>query len=183
MSQVELIFGLIGLATGLFALSCLLWSVLVPKKRLWPPTSARSDWIVWPVTFAHFGSVVVLAILGWGDFAAPLWLRVGLGGVMLILGHMLMIPSVRRFGYDKTSGADDGLVTQGLYRWSRNPQYVGDILILLGWCVLSVAPLAACVALVGIAVFIVAPLAEEPWLEAKYGHAYRQYKSTVRRFV
>lgn len=102
---------------------------------------------------------------------------------MLLLGHLLMMPSVRRFGYAKTSGAADGLELTGLYKWSRNPQYVGDILILLGWVVISAAPLAAGVAMVGIAVFVIAPFAEEPWLADKYGAAYDAYRKRVRRFV
>lgn len=174
----------IGLTTGVFALSALIWSAVFPAKRLWPPHGeTRSDWIVWPVTFAHFGAVVWLAVAGWGGWDWPLWLRYGGGGLLLIVGHALMMPAVRDFGYAKTSGASDGFVEGGLYRYSRNPQYVGDIAILLGWVVLSASSLAAMVAALGVAVFIVAPLAEEPWLETQYGEAYRSYRTRVRRFI
>lgn len=174
----------VGVLTGGFALVALAWSARFPSRGIWPPRDGkRADWIVWPVTFAHFGAVVWLAIAGWGGLDWPLWLRFGAGGALLILGHGLMMPSVRNFGYDKTSGASDGLVLGGLYRYSRNPQYLGDIAILLGWVVLSAAPLAALVAVFGVAVFLVAPLAEEPWLEAQYGADYRDYCARVRRFV
>lgn len=32
-------------------------------------------------------------------------------------------------------------------------------------------------------VFVVAPLAEEPWLEEQYGEKYRGYRGRVRRFL
>lgn len=101
----------------------------------------------------------------------------------LVIGHLLMIPSVVRFGYGKTSGDAGGLETRGLYQVSRNPQYVGDMLILVGWVLVGMVPLAAVVAGLGLIVFLIAPLAEEPWLAARYGDPYLKYKQTVRRFV
>ena len=82
-----------------------------------------------------------------------------------------------------TSGDATGLVTNGLYRWSRNPQYVADMAILIGWAILSASLWALPVLAIGIAVLAIAPLAEEPWLEEVYGEQYRIYKQTVRRFI
>ena len=81
------------------------------------------------------------------------------------------------------SGEATGLRTQGLYRYSRNPQYVADVLILCGWLILSASAMALPVAVFGILVLVIAPLAEEPWLAEKYGQQYDVYRSSVPRYI
>ena len=88
-----------------------------------------------------------------------------------------------KIGMAATSGEATGLVTSGLYRWSRNPQYVADMAILIGWGVLSASLWTIPILAVGLAVLVIAPLAEEPWLEEVYGEQYRSYKKIVRRYL
>jgi protein-S-isoprenylcysteine O-methyltransferase Ste14 len=86
-------------------------------------------------------------------------------------------------GLENTYSSDDGLVTSGLYRYSRNPQYVASILAFLG---LGLAAASADVALLcafAIGVYVLLPLAEEPWLERTYGASYRRYKQRTPRFL
>lgn len=76
------------------------------------------------------------------------------------------------------------LVVSGLYRFSRNPMYLGMALILIGWAIWLAQPLT----LLGAAVFAVLIEAlqirpEEAALEAKFGDAYRAYKKRVRRWI
>jgi protein-S-isoprenylcysteine O-methyltransferase Ste14 len=75
------------------------------------------------------------------------------------------------------------LHTSGPYRFSRNPQYVGDMLMAIGVVVGFDSRLAAIAAVGGIACLLYAPLAEEPWLEAHYGNAYRDYARHTPRYV
>lgn len=76
------------------------------------------------------------------------------------------------------------LVTGGLYRYTRNPMYLGLTLILLGvWFLLGTAG-----ALLPIAVFIWIIQegfirGEERFLDAIFGEEYRGYKSRVRRWI
>ena len=74
-------------------------------------------------------------------------------------------------------------MTEGLYRHTRNPQYLGDIAILLGWIVLSASVWAIPETIGGIIAFILTPFAEESWLEDVYGANYRAYRDTVLRFL
>ena len=60
-----------------------------------------------------------------------------------------------------TSGEASGLKTDGLYSWSRNPQYVADILILIGWGILAASLWSLPVLAIGLAVLLVAPFAEQ----------------------
>jgi len=89
---------------------------------------------------------------------------------------------VAAFGIDQTGGATGTLRTTGLYRYSRNPQYVADIVMIIGWLLLSASYVAIPLGVVGILVLATAPLAEEPWLSEQYGDEYDTYVTRVRRY-
>lgn len=76
------------------------------------------------------------------------------------------------------------MVTSGMYRVSRNPMYLGMLLLLIGWAILlgSLSP------------FLIAPLFvlvinhqqirhEEVVLLDKFGQEYKEYKEKVRRWI
>lgn len=76
------------------------------------------------------------------------------------------------------------LVVSGLYRFTRNPMYLGLALLLLAFVVrLSVWP-GVIVVLLFVAYmnrFQIRP--EEDALEARFGEAAREYRRTVRRWI
>jgi protein-S-isoprenylcysteine O-methyltransferase Ste14 len=76
------------------------------------------------------------------------------------------------------------LVTDGFYRYTRNPMYLGLTLTLIGvWLLFgTLSPLLALVAFVWIITrnFI---RGEERFLEELFGEEYRSYKRRVRRWV
>ncbi len=76
------------------------------------------------------------------------------------------------------------LVTGGLYRYTRNPMYLGMTLVLLGMALLlgsvtALAPVAGFVAIIHRR-FV---LPEEAFLEQAFGQAYLDYKLRVRRWL
>ncbi|HTN49254.1 MAG TPA: isoprenylcysteine carboxylmethyltransferase family protein [Burkholderiaceae bacterium] len=76
------------------------------------------------------------------------------------------------------------LVTSGVYRFTRNPMYVGLTLVVLGWATFlcSALALAGPVAFVlYIGRFQIAP--EERVLSEKFGASYAEYSSQVRRWL
>ena len=76
------------------------------------------------------------------------------------------------------------LVVHGLYRYMRNPMYVGVLLVIAGQAILrrswQTMEYAAVVALV-FAGFVV--VLEEPLLRSQFGAAYSQYCSEVPRWL
>jgi protein-S-isoprenylcysteine O-methyltransferase Ste14 len=78
----------------------------------------------------------------------------------------------------------DALVTDGPFRFRRNPIYLADVLILLGlaeltknfWLVLGAIVFAILVTWLAI-------LPEERHLLKKFGDAYADYKSRTRRWI
>ena len=75
------------------------------------------------------------------------------------------------------------LMTPGPYALTRNPMYLGELSLWLGWAVLygSIPVLIGFAALV-VMVGVLAPR-EERALEAKFGEVYRRYKARVPRWV
>ena len=76
------------------------------------------------------------------------------------------------------------LVTSGIYQYSRNPMYVGLVLVLFSWALY----LSHFLAFVLLPIFIlymtrfqIQP--EEQMLAQKFGKAYQTYKAKVRRWV
>ncbi len=76
------------------------------------------------------------------------------------------------------------LVVRGLYRYVRNPMYLGVLLVVAGWAVYS---RSAGVVQYGLAVWVVAHLfvllVEEPMLRHRFGVSYEAYCRAVRRWL
>jgi len=76
------------------------------------------------------------------------------------------------------------LVTAGIYGYSRNPMYLGVLLILIGWAVYLGNVLSGLCAL-GFVAYIsrFQILPEERLLQEKFGEDFLAYKSAVRRWL
>lgn len=75
------------------------------------------------------------------------------------------------------------LVRVGLYRYSRNPMYIGVLLILLGWAMaFGGRTLWLYAAGVAIAFHLRVVLGEEPWLAGTHGEAWSAYQERVPRW-
>ncbi|MEM7523021.1 MAG: isoprenylcysteine carboxylmethyltransferase family protein [Pseudomonadota bacterium] len=78
----------------------------------------------------------------------------------------------------------DALVTEGPMRYSRNPIYAADVVILIGWGLSLGAALAFI--LIPAFVWIIEKRfieAEEARLEAAFGAAFDEYRQRVRRWI
>ena len=76
------------------------------------------------------------------------------------------------------------LVVRGLYRFSRNPMYVGVLTVILGWAAFFRAPvLVAYAALVAACFQAFVVLYEEPHLRRVFGEEYAAYSSRVGRWL
>lgn len=76
------------------------------------------------------------------------------------------------------------IVTDGVYRWTRNPMYLGFELLLLGLAVSQQSMFGLLVtALSGsfLHLFQIAP--EERWLSKQFGAEYDAYRKRVRRWL
>ncbi len=110
------------------------------------------------------------------------------GAVLPLLGLVIIAPVLMRFRragtpFDVRKRAS-ALITDGPYRFSRNPSYVALTLLYVG---LGVILNNAWVLLLVIPVLLVmhfgVVLREERHLEAAFGEEYVRYKSAVRRWL
>jgi protein-S-isoprenylcysteine O-methyltransferase Ste14 len=110
------------------------------------------------------------------------------GLVLLAIGVFFASWGVRAFVKADTAfrpmEESTALVTHGLYQYTRNPMYLGMILVLMGVCVLlgSFSPwlLVPGFILLIQQLFIIR---EEAMMERIFGDQYREYRATVRRWL
>lgn len=141
--------------------------------------------------------LIVQAVLaaGWPDTlalaeadrrAAPV-VRIVLGTVLLFGGLLLQTAAMLGLGAAWRIGIDEsarpGLVTGGLYRFSRNPIFLALIAVLAGYTLLLPTLLSALI-LAGACVAIRQQIAEEEsYLVRTYGEQYREYARHVGRLL
>jgi protein-S-isoprenylcysteine O-methyltransferase Ste14 len=112
----------------------------------------------------------------------------GAGVALVAIGLLLSTSVMRLFGAAGTPvppyRPTARLVFSGPYRYSRNPDYIGQALVYVGvalvansWWPLFILP---------VVVFVVQRFVierEERYLEAKFGQEYREYRARVRRWL
>jgi len=169
-------------ATALLAL--LLITLVFPRLRIWPTPGPGSwqSYVFWPL-FRGLNVLCFAVALtdGTSLLGLPIWVR-AIASVLLAGSIALFVYSFRVLGRDNSYGAQEGLVTRGIYRWTRNPQ--NAMLVVVYGCLAVAADSGPtyllCAAMM--AVYVLMILLEEPWLEAAYGAPYRRYCTRVPRF-
>jgi protein-S-isoprenylcysteine O-methyltransferase Ste14 len=114
--------------------------------------------------------------------------RVVLGGALFAVGLAVPLVASAQFRVAETDvrpwKPSSTLVTTGIYRYTRNPMYVGMTLIfaalaLLADSVIALVLLPPLLVLITVAVI----RREEHYLEITFGEDYRRYKQSVRRWI
>lgn len=76
------------------------------------------------------------------------------------------------------------LIVRGLYRYVRNPMYVGVLLVIIGWSIFfQLRDIAIYAAIVWLVVHLFIILIEEPSLSKKFGESYTSYCKSVGRWL
>lgn len=166
----------------------LLATLAVPSMQIWPPPGRRR-W-QYRLTWTLFGLFAIGFLVVGGLDAGSLGLSRGLGNAgthivgstLFAAGTALASCAMGVLGRRGALGLEAELVTGGPYAVSRNPGYLGDLALMIGHVILSDSWLAGIIAVGGAVWFVLAPFAEEPWLERQYGEAYRRYKARHPRF-
>jgi len=109
-------------------------------------------------------------------------------GLLIVAGVAFMAAGIRDFSRGgtpvPTNQPSRALVTTGIHRWSRNPIYVGMFLIYAGLGVAARSPWIAILTLpLAITIRYGVVAREEAYLERRFGDAFRDYKSRVRRWL
>ena len=152
----------------------------------------RADFVIFPPVIPY-STLVVACLLQWLE---PLGLLVHFGAVLRIVagaavfaaGMAMMSAGHRAMSRHGTNvnplRPTTALVTDGVFRYTRNPLYVGVSIALCGvalvfaldWVLVLIVP--ACVLL-----HFAVVRREERYLEQKFGDVYRAYVARVPRYL
>ena len=125
--------------------------------------------------------------------AVPTWpSSVGrpLGMLLIATGFAVAMAGVREFRRARTTvnplkpDAASALVTSGVFRYSRNPMYLGMLLVLAGWAALLGNPVATLMLIPFVLMLNSLQIEpEERVIAARFGAEFASYRRRVRRWI
>jgi protein-S-isoprenylcysteine O-methyltransferase Ste14 len=146
-------------------------------KKILPPTYLYVA-IIFVLLFHFIFPIVHILKIPWNLF----------GIIPLILGAALNLNADNAFKRYQTTvkpfQESNALITDGAYRFSRHPMYLGFVLILIGLSLLlgSISPYIV-VIVFAILMDVVFIRVEESMLVATFQDEWKEYKSKVRRWI
>jgi protein-S-isoprenylcysteine O-methyltransferase Ste14 len=139
------------------------------------------------LAIVHITMAILLGWLAPLPIPAPMfvkWLGLGLAALGFVLGVLALIEFRRARAATDPKKPATNFVTSGIYRYTRNPIYLGFVLMLIGlplnmgiyWGLVLIWPLVTFTNNMVIK-------HEEAYLERKFKEQYTGYKSRVRRWL
>ena len=143
-----------------------------------------------PLVALIIGTGMWLASRAFGPTSVSFPVHLGLAAVLFLLGLGISVAGVREIRRAKTTinptkpETASALVSTGIYRYTRNPMYLGMATWLLAWA----AWLAAPVGLLGVPLFMLYMnrfqiMPEERALTSLFGGEFAAFKERVRRWL
>lgn len=153
--------------------------------RIWPspPVGSLKSFLFWSLFRALNAATLVLSIeRALAAFEGPsAGSRIAFAAIAFVSG-LAYAYTLWSLGRKATYCQASGLETGGIYRWTRNPQYAMAILAFTALGLAAWTPDATLLSAATVIVYAMMAITEEPWLEARYGPVYLDYKSEVPRF-
>jgi protein-S-isoprenylcysteine O-methyltransferase Ste14 len=146
-----------------------------PSARIGAVLFRHRGWL--PVPF------LLVPLLAYGVMEPMNWI---VGFVLIVLGEAIRLSGVAAAGTvtRRRSRTVQRLVTYGIFAWMRNPLYVGNFLIWMGFTVISGVLWFIPVAVVLFAIeYTLIVRYEEGVLESIFGQEYLRYKGRTPRWI
>lgn len=151
----------------------------MPIDRRWFYLSKSSITIVWAGMVAQ-GWGVNLSLIPHSRLIITIALLLWIAGFSLLLAGRMGMGNSFRIGSAKESTR---LKTAGLFRFSRNPMYLGIYTTLTASVLFTLNPILFLLAIFIISVHHKIVLAEENHLKSVFGQEYTDYCGRVRRYL
>ncbi|MDR3748438.1 MAG: isoprenylcysteine carboxylmethyltransferase family protein [Acidobacteriota bacterium] len=165
----------------------LFWLVVHPSIEKWRARGRRAFLLIVPIWAAIIGiTFFILWPFRFAHFYAT-WLAWVPGGLFFLSGFATYSAAFKSFDHTQVSGLAElephrhrqQLVTSGIRARVRHPIYLGHLCEIVGWCIgtglVALFVLAAFAMLTGTIMIRM----EDRELEARFGEAYREYRSRV----
>ena len=187
---MENLFSLIASGLAFVSVAILLGlamsDLLISSFEFWPPPKEQQ----WKKTLfraifrAMFYGVIISSILHlWQNgFEGSVFVN-SLAAGLIIVGFAVALFATGGLGWGNAFGSKEGLRTDGVFAYSRNPIYVATWFGLAGWALIIPAPIITATLLCWALLYLVAIFLEERWLRQEYGAAYQEFCQKVRRFI
>jgi len=125
--------------------------------------------------FNHKLGHLWVVVFGGSDLA---WLVVMAVSLLLMLAGYVLLSK----GWRQVHGAHGGMVTDGIYRYARHPQYTGLFLVIAGFLVQWPTLLTVLMAPVLLYAYVRLARSEEQMMLARFGENYEHYRKNVPAF-
>jgi protein-S-isoprenylcysteine O-methyltransferase Ste14 len=131
------------------------------------------------------GLILLLHLSWYLSFIYPVGIFIG--AILVILGVIIIYQGIKglrlRYSRDSYEKLGEGLVTTGIYAYTRNPMYFGAIIMILGWFLIFPFTFILISTFLFLVLFYITAKSEEKQLIQTYGKKYLKYKSKVPLFI
>lgn len=104
--------------------------------------------------------------------------------IFIIIGFLIVAISMSGLGYGRTMGQDKkSLNTNGLYKYSRNPQLIGYGMILIAFVLLYLSWFSIGWFIIYLVISYFMIKTEEEFLTNNYGEEYQKYCNDIPRLI
>jgi protein-S-isoprenylcysteine O-methyltransferase Ste14 len=185
LEHIAFILSVLACISSLILLAIATVELLNPSFKFWPPPKDEP----WKKTLfmtlfriVVYGLVIASIIYLW-TYGLQSSTSVNiLAMILLLCGFIIAFYATGALGWANAFGSKEGLRTDGIFAYSRNPIYVATWFGLAGWALLvPVASITVTLCLWAL-LYVVAIFLEERWLLKEYGKPFSEFCHTVRRF-
>lgn len=179
------LYSFITVVLCVFVYGCAAYTNRNPGSPIWPPRTFGwgARLATWAVTIAAIGSAYLAGSASWNAWGLPDWVRFYIGFPIVFVVSSFSSLAIVQMGFDQAMGANNALKTDGLFAKTRNPTYLANIGLCVGFILLAASTPALIAAGSLSLLYIAAVPLEEAWLQRTYGPHYQAYLDKVPRWL
>lgn len=170
---------------GLIIMAVATFELANPSFRFWPPPKDE-PWkkFVFMTLFRVlvYGLIISSFLHLWQNGLSASRSSITAAILLVCCGFAIAFSATFALGWKNAFGSKEGLKTEGIFKYSRNPIYVATWFGLAGWALLIPSPFVSAALLCWSLIYVVAIFIEERWLKSEYGEPFLEYCRDVRRF-
>ncbi len=168
-----------------FLFDLIFLDLIFPSNRNW-----REHFLKLPIflqklsVFVIVGPVFIAPLIPQNRFNISDFISLPIGILLFVLGFILGIPALFKFGTIPSVRKKSNLITTGVYRVVRHPIYSGTLISVLGWTILLKSIISIVYFPFLFLWYFLGTFVEERILIEQYGDQYLDYKKKVtKRFI
>ena len=155
-----------------------------PINKIKFKTSKISMMLVWAALFFQTFEKIDLSVFKRPAFLTPIALSLFIIGALVQLISYFVLGKSLKFGIPSNEEKYFvHLKIKGLYRFSRNPMYLGFFMLMLSSCLYVLNPFIWLLSIYSMIVHHEIIKKEEDFLKMRFGYNWEQYTRKVRRYL